>query len=89
MQGRRPRDLARGGGWFQAGLACPGGLLAGEVQVRSPASGGAAEDVTGPSSGGTGMRQEVARGVAERGGEGLGSGDGLKLLLVAGVRETR
>ena len=32
---------------------------------------------------GVGTRQEVAQGVAERGGEGLGGGDVLKLLLVA------
>ena len=32
---------------------------------------------------GMGTRQEVAQGVAERGGEGLGGGDVLKLLLVA------
>ena len=90
MQGRRPQDLARGGGWFRAGLACPSGLLAGEVQVRSPAGGGAAEDVVWPGSScwflatsGVGTRQEVAQGVAERGGEGLGGGDVLKLLLVA------
>ena len=37
MQGRRPRDLARGGGWFRAGLACPSGLLAGEVDADEAA----------------------------------------------------
>ena len=37
MQGRRPQDLARGGGLFRAGLACPIGLLAGEVDADDAA----------------------------------------------------
>ena len=58
--------------------------------MRSLAGGGATEDVVGPGSScwflatsGVGTRQKVAQGVAERGGEGLGGGDVLKLLLVA------
>ena len=37
MQGRRPQDLARGGCLFRAGLACPSGLLAGEVDADDAA----------------------------------------------------
>ena len=65
--------------------------------MRSPAGGGAAEDVAGPGSScwllatsGVGTRQEVAQGVAERGGEGLGArGDELDVHGVAREGEGR